>query len=103
MQKIVGVRRSDDKNIYYFLQEEDLENGDKIVADFDEFQTIATVCRPGVKVDKDKASELKSILRKATDADLKKYNSLKEKAGLPPNYFSRTLEAYKFDALSIEE
>jgi len=30
-------------------------------------------------------------------------NSLKEKAGLPPNYFSRTLEAYKFDALSIEE
>lgn len=30
-------------------------------------------------------------------------NSLKEKAGLPPNYFSRTLEAYKFDALSIGE
>lgn len=28
-------------------------------------------------------------------------NSLKEKAGLPPNYFSRTLEAYKFDAISI--
>lgn len=28
-------------------------------------------------------------------------NSLKEKAGLPPNYFSRTLEAYKFDAVYI--
>ena len=28
-------------------------------------------------------------------------NSLKEKAGLPPNYFSRTFEAYKFDTLSI--
>lgn len=80
MQKIVGVRRSDDKNIYYFLQEEDLENGDKIVADFEEFQTVATVCRLGVKIDKDKASELKPIIRKATDADLKKYNSLKEKA-----------------------
>lgn len=30
-------------------------------------------------------------------------NSLKEKAGLPPNYFSRTIEAYKFDAIEIFE
>lgn len=30
-------------------------------------------------------------------------NSLKEKAGLPPNYFSRTIEAYKFDAIEIGE
>ncbi len=28
-------------------------------------------------------------------------NSLKEKAGLSPNYFSRTMEAYKFDATYI--
>ena len=28
-------------------------------------------------------------------------NSLKEKAGLPPNYFSKSLEAYKFDATTI--
>lgn len=30
-------------------------------------------------------------------------SSLKEKAGLPPNYFSRTLEAYKFSAVYITE
>lgn len=30
-------------------------------------------------------------------------NSLKEKAGLHPKYFSRTIEAYKFDAISIGE
>ena len=30
-------------------------------------------------------------------------NSLKEKAGLPPEYFSRTLEAYKFGALYISQ
>lgn len=30
-------------------------------------------------------------------------NSLKEKAGLPPDYFSRTLEAYKFEATVIGE
>lgn len=29
-------------------------------------------------------------------------NSLKEKAGLPADYFSRTLEAYKFEAIMIE-
>ena len=31
-----------------------------------------------------------------------KINSLKEKAGLPSNYFSRTIEAYKFDTTVIE-
>ena len=30
-------------------------------------------------------------------------NSLKEKAGLPANYFSRTIEAYKFDATYISD
>ena len=30
-------------------------------------------------------------------------NSLKEKAGLPPNYFSKTLEAYKFTTIDITE
>ena len=30
-------------------------------------------------------------------------NSLKEKAGLPPNYFSRSIEAYKFDAIYITD
>ena len=30
-------------------------------------------------------------------------NSLKEKAGLPPTYFSKTLEAYKFSTIDMEE
>ncbi len=80
MQKIVGVRRNEDKNIYYFVQDTEFEVGDKIVADFDDFQTVATVCRLGVKVDESKAVELKKIIRKATDADIKKYDQLKEKA-----------------------
>ena len=48
MQKIVGVKRSDDKNIYYFVDELDLVQGDKVVADFEEFQTIGTVSKVGV-------------------------------------------------------
>ena len=31
------------------------------------------------------------------------FNSLKEKAGLPPTYFSKTMEVYKFSALEITE
>lgn len=31
------------------------------------------------------------------------FNSLKEKAGLPPNYFSRSMEVYKFDAIYITD
>lgn len=31
------------------------------------------------------------------------FNSLKEKAGLPPNYFSKTMEVYKFSATEINE
>ncbi len=30
-------------------------------------------------------------------------NSLKEKAGLPPNYFSKTIEAYKFDTTVLAD
>ena len=30
-------------------------------------------------------------------------NSLKEKAGLPPNFFSKTIEAYQFDATTLSE
>ena len=33
----------------------------------------------------------------------KEVSSLKEKAGLPPNYFSRTLEAYKFNTTYITD
>lgn len=80
MQKIVGVKRSDDKNIYYFVDELDLVQGDKIVADFEEFQTIGTVSKVGVSLSKEQASELQTIVRKATDADLKKYDTLKAKA-----------------------
>ena len=80
MQKIVGVKRSEDKNIYYFLQDDEYSVGDKLIVDFDDFQTVATVSKLGVQVDKDKAQELKKIIRKATESDLRKYEQLKTKA-----------------------
>ena len=80
MQKIVGVKRSDDKNIYYFSHNLELVQGDKVVVNFDEFQTVATVVRVDPKIDDSAAKEVAKIVRIATDADLKKYNELQAKA-----------------------
>lgn len=80
MQKIAGVRRAGDKNIYYFLQNEDYEIGDRVVVDFDEFQTVASVCKKDIEIDDSKAQELVKIKRRATSADIKKYEELSKKA-----------------------
>ena len=80
MQKIVGIRRSGDKNLYYFTATEEYKNGDKVVVDFEEFQTVGTVARTDLKLDQSKMSELSKITRRATEADLKKYADLQKKA-----------------------
>ena len=80
MQKIVGIRRSGDKNIYYFTAADEYKSGDKVVVDFEEFQTVGTVVRTDLKLDQSKMGELKKITRKATEADLKKYEELQKKA-----------------------
>ena len=36
MQKIIGIKRSGDKNLYYFTTSEDLKVGDKVVVDFED-------------------------------------------------------------------
>ena len=80
MQKIVGIKRNGDKNIYHFLQTEEYNIGDKVVVDFDDFQTVATVYATNIKVDDEKGAELPKIKRKATPADIKKYEDLSKKA-----------------------
>ncbi len=80
MQKIVGIKRGGDKNIYYFTTTEDLSVGDKVVVDFEDFQTVGTISKTDLKIDEYKASELPKISRVATAADLKKYEELQKKA-----------------------
>ena len=94
MQKIIGVKRAGDKNIYYFSHNNDLNVGDKIVANFDEFQTVATVARIDPKVSDDKAAEIKKIVRVATESDLKKYSELQTKA-------KQNLKAIKTKSLEL--
>ena len=44
MQKIVGVRRVDDKNIYYFTAGVELELDSKVVVNFDELDCSLFEC-----------------------------------------------------------
>lgn len=80
MQKIIGVRRAGDKEVYFFLQTFECEIGTRVVVDFDEFLTIATVVKTDVEVDDLKATELKKIVRIADEKDVKKFDTLKKKA-----------------------
>lgn len=86
MQKIVGVKRINDRDLYYFLQNiDDLKVGDKLVVEFDEFETIAEVKTPNIDADDEKAYELKKIKRRAIESDISKFESLfiKAKSKLP--------------------
>lgn len=80
MQKIVGIKRNGDKNIYHFLQTEEYNIGDKVVVEIDDFQTIGTIYAQNINVSDDKVSELPKIKRRANQADLKKYDDLSKKA-----------------------
>ena len=81
MQKIVGVKRYKDSEIYYFLQNIDsLKLGDSVVVNFEDFQTVAKVVKLGLEVEDDKAVDLGKILRIATPYDISKYESLLKKA-----------------------
>lgn len=93
MQKIVGVRRSGDKNLYFFLPNEEYNVGDKVVVQFDDFQTVATVVKVANESDDTKAYELEKIKRRASEKDLKQYSELSEKAkSFIPSIKKKSLE-----------
>ncbi len=79
MQKIIGVKRTGDKSLYFFLPNDNYNVGDRVVVQFDDFLTVATVAL--VKEEEDsKAYELSKVKHKATESDLKTFDELSKKA-----------------------
>ncbi len=78
MQKVVAVKKDFDKDNYYFLADENIKIGDKVVISLDEFQTIGTV--KNIFDNTGKFEKLSSIKRIANENDLKKFDDFKEKA-----------------------
>ncbi len=88
------MRRFHDSELYYFTyNDEELRLGDKLVVQFDDFQTVVEVCKLGNKFQDERARELKPLLRKATESDLKKYESFREKTkSFLPKFKKKSLE-----------
>lgn len=80
MQKIVSVKKYNDKNLYLFKTDIELNLAQKVVVEFEDFQTIGEVVKLDVKLDEDKAIDIPKIIRVATEKDITKHNQLIEKA-----------------------
>lgn len=80
MQKIMEVKRDGEKTPYHFLWQEGILCGDRVVVDFEEFQTVCEVLKTEIDVSDGKATDVPRITRKASEKDLAKFNELKAKA-----------------------
>lgn len=82
MQKIVGVKFSSSNKVYTFgVNDIDLKVGDNVIVDSNQMLAFGLVATE-IKTFKDEEipSDLKFVIRKATDSDKKKYEELKNKA-----------------------
>ena len=50
MQKIMEVKRDGEKTPYHFLWQEGILCGDRVVVDFEEFQTVCEVLKTEIDV-----------------------------------------------------
>lgn len=92
MQKIIGAKKLGENSLDFFACEIDVKTGDKVVVQFDEFQTIAVVKEENAKISKS-SEEFGKVLRIATDSDLAKFESLKQKAKKEiPTFKKKSLE-----------
>ncbi len=79
MQKIVGGKRINGRGLDFFCTSLDIQVGDRVVVEVEEFQTIVEVVEADAKISKP-AEDFGKVLRVATDGDLSKYESLNKKA-----------------------
>ena len=79
MQKIIGAKKLGENGLDFFACDMDVNAGDKLVVQVDEFQTIVVVKELDVKISKG-SEEFGKVLRIATQADLAKFENLAQKA-----------------------
>ena len=82
MKKVIGISFSDSKKIYYFLLDDfNLNKGDNVIVNTEKGEQIGSVVTNPLEVDETKLkSELKSIIRIATNEDIKIDNKNKADA-----------------------
>ena len=92
MQKIIGAKKIGGRELEFFGTTLELNIGDKVVVEVDEFQTIVEVVELDAKISKP-AEDFGKVIRVATESDLSKYDSLLKKAKKEiPNFKKKSLE-----------
>lgn len=92
MQKIIGAKKLGENSLNFFSCGFDVNVGDKIVVEANEFQTIAVVTEVETNISKP-AEDFGKAIRIATAGDVSKYESLKSKAKKEiPNLKKKSLE-----------
>ena len=79
MQKIIGAKKLGRRDLEFFVSNIELNIGDKIVVEIEDFQTIVQVCEIDVNISIT-PEDLGKVLRIATNSDLSKYEKLIKKA-----------------------
>ena len=92
MQKIVGAKKIGSRQLEFFGTSLELNVGDKVVVEVEDFQTIVQVTEPDAKISKP-SEDFGKVLRIATDSDISKFESLAKKAKNDlPNFKKKSLE-----------
>lgn len=92
MQKIIGAKKLGENSLNFFSCGLDVQIGDKVVVEVNEFQTIAIVTETDVNIKKSE-DDFGRAVRIASAGDLTKYESLKAKAKKElPNFKKKSLE-----------
>ena len=90
MQKIIGAKKIGSRELDFFGTSLDLNVGDKVVVEVEEFQTIVEVVETDSKISKP-AEDFGKVLRLATDADLSKYDKRQLYDSIPQHLRSNKL------------
>lgn len=95
----IGIKFVSGGKVYNVESDAEIDNGTQVVVESIRGMEVATVCSPNHSDDSD---EIKSLIRIATDEDLKKYEELKAQENKVIKYTSDLIKKYKLDMKLVD-
>lgn len=95
----IGIKFVSGGKVYNVETDAEIDNGTKVVVESIRGMEVATACPPNHSDDSD---EIKSLIRVATDEDLKKYEELKAQESKVIKYTSDLIKKYKLDMKLVD-
>lgn len=95
----IGIKFVSGGKVYNVETDAEIDNGTQVVVESIRGMEVATACPPNHSDDSD---EIKSLIRIATDEDLKKYEELKAQESKVIKYTSDLIKKYKLDMKLVD-